>query len=110
MKNFVQPGETITQIAPAAVSSGDGVLVGTIFGVAQYSAASGAEVELARRGVFDLPKKAAEAITAGAKVYWNNTNKEITTTASGAILVGAAVLAAGASDATARVLLDGTVR
>jgi len=38
MKNYVQPGKTITLAAPYAVSAGDGLLVGAIFGVATASA------------------------------------------------------------------------
>ena len=34
MKNFIQPGNTITLAAPAAVTSGSGLLVGAIFGIA----------------------------------------------------------------------------
>ena len=41
MKNYVQPGNTITLTAPYAVSSGDGLLVGAIFGVATGSAGNG---------------------------------------------------------------------
>ena len=37
MKNYVQPGNTITLTAPYAVVSGDGLLVGSIFGVAAGS-------------------------------------------------------------------------
>ena len=37
MKNFVQHGLTVTLAAPAAVTSGSGVLVGAIFGVAMPS-------------------------------------------------------------------------
>ena len=33
MKNYVQPGNTITLTAPYAVASGDGLLVGAIFGI-----------------------------------------------------------------------------
>ena len=40
MKNFVQPGSTITLTAPYAVASGDGLLVGAIFGVAAGDAAN----------------------------------------------------------------------
>jgi len=39
MKNFVQPGKTITLTAPYAVTSGDGLLVGSVFGVAAGTAA-----------------------------------------------------------------------
>ena len=41
MKTYVQPGNTITLTAPYAVASGDGLLVGSIFGVAA-GAANGA--------------------------------------------------------------------
>ena len=56
MKNFVQPGNTITLTAPYAVASGDGLLVGSIFGVAAGTAASGEPIETALVGVFDITK------------------------------------------------------
>ena len=56
MKNFVQPGDVISVTAPASASAGAGVLVGSIFGVAVNTALSGAAVEIATRGVFDLTK------------------------------------------------------
>ena len=52
MKNYVQPGNTLTLTAPYAVTSGDGLLVGSIFGVAGGDAASGATVEAALRKLF----------------------------------------------------------
>ena len=47
MKNYVQPGNTITLTAPYAVASGDGLLVGSIFGVASGTAALGVPTALA---------------------------------------------------------------
>ena len=82
MKNYVQPGNTITLTAPYAVVSGDGLLVGSIFGVAAGSAALGETVEASLVGVFDLKKVASQAWAAGDKVYWDNTNKEATKTAT----------------------------
>lgn len=110
MKNFVQPGEHITVPAPADVISGQLVVSGALVGVAQFDAASGEEVVLVRRGVFDLPKTGAQAWTVGAKVYWNGTDAVLTTAASGNTLVGVAVLPAANPSDTGRVLLDGTVR
>ena len=46
MKNFIQPGNTLTMIAPVDVTSGIGVLVGNIFGVAAFDALAAAEVEI----------------------------------------------------------------
>lgn len=90
MKNYVQPGNTITLTAPYAVASGDGLLVGSIFGVASGTAALGETVETALVGVFDLTKVGSQAWAAGAKVYWDNTNKRCTTVATDNTLIGVA--------------------
>ena len=69
MKNFVQPGNVVTLIAPGDVKSGDLVVVGSLAGVAAYDALAGAEVEVSLVGVFDLP--CTGPIEAGAPVYWS---------------------------------------
>jgi predicted RecA/RadA family phage recombinase len=56
MKNYLQEGDSVTVPAPANVSSGDGVLLGTLFGVAATDADSGANVTIKTTGVFTLPK------------------------------------------------------
>ena len=108
MKSFVQPGTTITLIAPYAVASGDGLLVGSIFGVAAGTAALGEAVEAALTGVYDLKKVASQAWAAGDKVYWDNTAKEATKTTTSNTLIGVAVVAVagGASDIIGRVRLN----
>ena len=110
MKNYVQPGATLTLTAPYAVTSGDGLLVGSIFGVAAGDAASGATVEAALTGVFDLTKIGSQAWTVGAKVYWDDTNKRCTTVATDNTLIGVAVqaVAGGAGDTIGRVRLNGS--
>lgn len=110
MKNYVQPGNTLTLTAPYAVTSGDGLLVGSIFGVAAGDAASGAAVEAALTGVFDLTKIGSQAWTVGAKVYWDDTNKRCTTVATDNTLIGVAVeaVAGGAGDTIGRVRLNGS--
>ncbi|MBF0098347.1 MAG: DUF2190 family protein [Magnetococcales bacterium] len=108
MKNFIQPGDTVTVIAPVAVNSGEGLLVGALFGVALSTAAINTNVEVLTEGVVDLPK-AAVAVTQGAKVYWDNTAKNVTTTATNNTLIGCAILAAAVGDATVRVRLNGAV-
>ncbi|CAM5772672.1 DUF2190 family protein [Bosea minatitlanensis] len=111
MKNYVQPGRTITLAAPYAVASGDGLLVGSIFGVATASAALGELVEAHFVGVFDLKKTASQAWSVGDKVYWDNTAKEVTKTVSTNTLIGAAIEAvgSGAGETIGRVRLNGTV-
>ena len=108
MKNYVQPGNVVTLTTPTGgIRSGDGVLVGSLFGVSAYDADAGEEMEVSLVGVYELPK-AAGAIGEGAKVYWDGTGKTVTTTATGNKLIGAAVRAAGSAEVSARVRLDGT--
>jgi predicted RecA/RadA family phage recombinase len=108
MKTFIQPGHVLTLAAPADVASGDGMLVGALFGIATHDALAGAEVETQLTGVVEIAKAASQAWTAGAKVYWDNTAKRATTVASGNTLIGVAVLAvgAGAEETIGRVRLN----
>ncbi|WRH63813.1 MAG: DUF2190 family protein [Fuscovulum sp.] len=108
MKNYVQPGNTITLTAPYAVASGEGLLIGSIFGVASGPAALGETVETTLVGVFDLTKVGSQAWTAGAKVYWDNTNKRCTTVSTDNTLIGVATeaVANGAGDTIGRVRLN----
>lgn len=106
MKTFIQPGDSLTVTAPYAVTSGQGVLVGALFGIAAYDAALGATVEIQTQGVFDISKQPALAITAGARVFWDDTNRRLTTTATGNYQVGIATAAALAADTTVRAWLN----
>lgn len=109
-KNKIADGKVLTMIAPAGgVVSGTGYKIGDIFGVATVSADAGAEFALDLEGVYPLPKAAAITPNPGVKLYWDDTAKAITTTASGNTLVGAHAgkVAAGAADVTIRVRLNG---
>lgn len=108
MKNHVQKGETLTLPAPYAVSSGDGALIGNIFGVAAGDAAEGAEVDLVTVGVFTLPKVSTDAIAVGAAVYWDDDAKLITTTATDNTKIGVSVATALNPSGTTDVRLNGT--
>jgi len=107
MKNHLQKGDVISVPAPAAVASGAGVLVGSIFGVAVAAADNGAPVEIALRGVYTLPKVDEQAWTVGARIYWSGT--ACTTVASTNKLIGVAVEAVAdtAGLVTGKVLLTG---
>ena len=100
MRNYVQPGNSLAVAVPYAggILSGQGVLVGALFGVAATDGVQNATVEAATQGVFDITKEPALAITAGARVFWDNTNRRITTTATGNFQVGIATTAALAAD------------
>ena len=107
MQNFVQEGDAVTIAAPAALASGQGVLVGSLFGVAANVAASGADVVLRTEGVFDLTAESAATATVGAKAYWVAATSLVNATASGNKLIGVFTVAKASGETTARVRLDG---
>lgn len=110
MKNHKQDGEVLSLTAPYDVASGGGVKIGAIIGVASSAALSGEPVQIKRRGVFVLAKTSAQAWSAGDKLYWDDTNKVLTTTATGNTLCGVAVDAAANPSASGVALLDGAIR
>ena len=105
MKNYVQEGKTITVTAPAAMTSGQYVVVGAIRGVAAFDAASGEPVELATEGVFTLPKVAADSIAAGDLLYWTGTACTKVPGTGSKPLVGVAIKPAAANSTTVQVKL-----
>lgn len=109
MQNFIQKGENLTLTAPAALVSGQAVLIGSIFCVASGAAASGAQFVGVVWGVFELPRAAALTVAEGAKLYWDNTAKNVTTTVGSNTLIGACIAASVSGDTTIVVYLDGTI-
>lgn len=109
MKNFVQPGETVSVPAPSGgVVSGALVKVGVLCGVAQHDAAETTPVEIALTGVFDLAKVSAQAWTAGVAIYMVPASGLATTaTTTGNLFIGAALEAAENPSPTGRVRLNG---
>jgi predicted RecA/RadA family phage recombinase len=94
MKNYDQRGDVITVPAPAAVTSGKLVVIGSLVGIAQKDAASGADVPLVTEGVHRYAKVSALAIAIGDKLYYDATNDQLNKTASGNTLVGVATVVA----------------
>jgi predicted RecA/RadA family phage recombinase len=89
------------------VTSGQGVLVGNLFGVAAKTATEGESVEIATVGVYELPKLASAVIAAGARVAWDDTAKQVVLPGAGKAPIGIAIEAAGNGAATVRVRLNG---
>lgn len=107
MKNYIQPGNVVTLPAPAGGAlSGQALLIGSLFGVAAYTALQGADVEVLLEGVYELPK-ATGALVAGAKAFWDSTNRCVTGMSAGNTPIGAVVAAVASAALTARVRLDG---
>ncbi|TRD22095.1 DUF2190 family protein [Palleronia caenipelagi] len=108
MRNYIQKGDTLTFTSADPVTSGQGVVMNALFGIAATSAAANQPFEASVVGVFELPKVAG-AIAPGAKVYWKADTANVTTTATGNKLIGAATEAAADTATTVRVRLNGSV-
>ncbi len=92
----------------SAVSAGDIVALGDIFGaVVEDTAANDPGVVIYQAEKIVLPKATGTgAIAAGDKVYYDATNKDITSTATANTLVGIATVAAADGDTTIEIDFD----
>lgn len=109
MKNYICTGERLEVAAPAGGLSAGGVyIVGAKATVVISGGAEGVLCAVMTEGVFEL-NKAAGAIAIGTRLFWDATNKVLTTTAAGNTYVGYAYKAAANADATAFVtMVDNT--
>jgi predicted RecA/RadA family phage recombinase len=107
MKNYIQPGDSLNLAAPYDRLSGQGALVGGIFGVAAIDVLSGVSADFVTRGVFNLTKVGSQAWTPGQAVHWDDTNKRCTTVANVGPMIGAATetVGSGAGVVLGKVLL-----
>lgn len=107
MKNFVQNGEYVEVALPYARLSGEGVLVGSLFGVCVVDGASSASINIHTEGVYDLTAAtgAGTDATVGAAAYWDNTAKKVTSVSTNNTLIGVFLAAKATADAVARVRL-----
>ena len=104
MNNRINKGKAIEITAAAAFTSGQPVLVGSLVGFAANNYAIGDTAVIWLTGTFSA-LKAAEAWTAGAKVYWDNTNSVFTVTVGANTFAGYAGAAQLAADPTGLVIL-----
>ncbi len=113
MINYLQPGDSLTLVAPAGgVVSGTAYKIGSLVVIATVTAAAGAAFVGKSTGVFSYAKPGSQAWTIGLKIYWDDTAKNFTSTVGTNTLVGVAVEAvgAGAGETTGKVRLDGVAR
>ncbi len=108
MKNFVQPGETITweNGTGSDVASGDVVIIGAVAGIAMVDIADTESGSVALEGVYELAKDTPLVISQGDEVFWNTENSEVTKTATDKPL-GVAFADAASNDATVNVKIYG---
>jgi len=109
MKNYVQNGEMVYATAPTGgVLSGHPYLFGSLFGISAVDADAGSTFALWVRGVYNnMPKATGAAWTFGEAIYWDDTAKNCTGTATGNTKIGVATKAAASGDTTGEVRLNG---
>lgn len=107
MKNAVSHGNVLSYTAAAAaVASGAMVLLGSRVGVAVADIALNATGSVQVVGEFTIPKLSTDVVAQGALLYWDNTNKRLTTTASGNTLAGFATAASGSGNGTVNIKIN----
>lgn len=101
-------GRMIDHTPDTAVTAGDVVVQEDLVSVALHDIAADRKGALAIEGVFDFPKDtgSSNAISAGAKVYWDEEGEVATTTAGENKQIGKAVEAASAAATTVRCYLS----
>lgn len=94
MNNFGKIGNVITGTAPYAVTSGQGALIGVMFGVATTDIGNGIVGEFSLTGTVFLTREtgASSAWTEGAAIYWDNTNKRVTKVSTSNTKIGVGIL------------------
>ena len=94
----IQDGKSVDYTLTEDVSVGDVVPLGTgMIGVATVSGLAGETIALRIEGVYEIKAKTDDAITVGDLLYFDTTNRELTTTETDNVRVGRAVSAKAAN-------------
>lgn len=110
MKNFVRNGGNPTFTAPAGgVVSGSVYKIGVAIVVACATVAAGQPFAGKTLGEFTMPAATGQAWTEGALVYWDDTAKNLTTTAASNQKAGYATVAKLSAAATGTIELIRTI-
>lgn len=106
MKVEVQKGDVLSLTTPqGGVTSGQAILVGAILAIALADYAATVVGQYYVRGVHTVAKLSTDVVAEGVALYWDDTNKRLTVTASGNTKVGYAAAAAGNPSSTCNILL-----
>jgi predicted RecA/RadA family phage recombinase len=106
MQTYIQDGDTLTLDAGETVAAGTGKLFGAaLFGVALVNAVSGTASAFRVRGVVEIAKTSALAISVGDRLFWDDTNNVVNKTTTAQQQVGIAVEAAANPSGTVKMLL-----
>lgn len=114
-RSFIQPGDVLSLVAPTGgVTAGTGVLIGSQFVIPRTTAAQTVAFDGDVEGVHSHAKAASQAWTAGLVVYWDDTNKVFSSTATvgffgqGGVFVAVEAVAGGSTDTIGKVRLSGS--
>lgn len=107
--NKIQDGKTIqyTNTTGEIINSNTAILIGKRIGVAVSNIPNGETGILEVEGVFLLPKLSTDNISQGDILYWDNTNKRLTTTATGNTQAGYAFESAGSGTTQVKIKING---
>lgn len=101
---------SIKHTSTANYSAGDIVIIGSLVSYTLNASNSGDLIHLVVVGQGEVTKIESQAWTVGQKVYWDSSESEFTSTATGNQFAGIAsdVAVSGATDITGRVLFNST--
>jgi predicted RecA/RadA family phage recombinase len=103
---FVQQGAAIDYKPDTDLPAGSVVVQGDLAGITKHDIKAGQLGAVSVEGVFEIDKDLTASVSAGAKLYWDATNNQAVTTATGNKLLGKAIESAGVNVASVRVRLS----
>jgi predicted RecA/RadA family phage recombinase len=110
MKNFVQDGKSVDFTAPAGgVVAGSFYLIGAAIVVAATTQVAGATFAGWLTGTYTVPAATGQAWIEGAKLYWDDTAKNFTTTVGSNTKAGIAAVAKLSATAIGQIRLIPTI-
>ena len=100
MKNYRGDGETVDMTLGFDVTGGVAYIIQDIVAVAVQTVKAGKRAPMLMMGMVEMPKKPTDVMPPGKAVYWDNTNKYLTTTSSSNKKFGYTVESAASGDTT----------
>lgn len=109
MKLFIGPKSPVQIAAPAALASGEMFLAGFGVWIAGAAVSSGDQISCDTAGAFEVPCLATDTPALFAKLYFDATNKRLTTTSSGNTLCALCLRAKTNGETTVRAWFPGWI-
>lgn len=103
--NQKRSGDVLTLALPYDRAAGEAFKVGSILAVAAVTGTTGDVVAAHRVGEWAITALSTDQAAVGAKLYWDDTNKRLTVTASTHLFAGHATVAKTSGQTTATVVL-----